>query len=810
PEDLRALVRRYQETVAHAVERFHGYIAQYLGDGVLVYFGYPHAHDDDARRAVYAAHDVLGRLPELNAALQVDFGVAVSLRIGIHTGLVVVGDVGAGERHEALALGEVPNVAARLQSVAEPGQISLSEQTRELLGGQFDLDDLGMKTLKGLPAPVPVYRSVRPSGVASAFDLAVKHKLLPLAGRRDELAQLESAWARARDGHGTAMLVSGDPGIGKSRLIQALKDRLLDRDERWTALRASAYHSNTPLYPVIALLRQTIGIDERDSDAVNFMRIKASLEDLDAGGANVAGLIATLCDVGLPESAPPKVELARASAIFADLFMQFLLRDPRLLVIEDLHWLDPTTLALARGMIEQAPDKALLVVVSARPGFDLSRLVDDPSSVTHIRLGPLPRGDVDDMIRSVADDRRLADDVLDAIAERTDGVPAFVEELSRMLLGSDWLVARDGVLVPDGPLPRDVPVTLTDSLMARLDRLGDAKAVAQEAAVLGRTFSGAVLSAVSQFDAARLDRALHALDAAQVVRRRTRIGEDNWRFRHALLQEAAYESLLKARRQALHLDIANTLEQQFPTLTAQQPERVAQHFQLGNDAEHALGYWQWAAEQAVEQGGAAEALSHIDEALALLDALPESELRDQRELSLLSIKGSALVLRYGWAADGLAAIYDRAMALISRDSTGTHVDFQVLGGLCAFHLLRGEFDTVNLLTERLMQQGNATGDHASLTVAHVCRCLGGFFGGRFDDARREAESVTRHYDPDQNVPVSFLYGQALLELAHLVQQPGVPGVGPHPAEPTRQTLRHVGHPGAHRQGLFTVALRIGH
>ncbi|MEM6639250.1 MAG: adenylate/guanylate cyclase domain-containing protein [Pseudomonadota bacterium] len=757
PEDLRAVVQRYQRIVAHAVERFHGFIAQYLGDGVLVYFGYPHAHEDDARRALFAAHDVLERLPALNTTLGDEFDVEISLRIGVHTGLVVVGDIGAGSRREALALGEVPNVAARLESIAPVNSVALSDQTRVLLGDQFKIQSLGQRALKGLPGPVPVFQSLGPSGVSSAFDLAVKHKLLPLAGRRDELAVLEQAWERAQRGEGGAVLVSGDPGIGKSRLIQALKDNLTDADQRWTALRASAYFSNSPLYPVVTLLRQTIGIDRRDPDAVNYARIEASLAALEARGPAV-NLIATLCDVALPEGQPP-VDVARATAIFGDLFMDFLVREPRLLVVEDVHWLDPTTLSLTASMIERAVRESLLVVVSARPGFDIERLGAQAAPLIQLRLGPLPRDAAHDMIRSVANEQRLDATVLDAIVERTDGVPAFVEELSRMLLASDWLVEKDGVLVPGGELPSDIPVTLTDSLMARLDRLGDAKAVALEASVVGRTFPGELLMAVSEFDSARVDRALRDLEQAQVIRRRTGSEGNTWRFRHALLQEAAYESVLRSKRQALHLAIATALETEFQSLAEQYPERVAQHFEYGGDAERALGYRQWAGEQAVERGAPIEAFGQAEHAMSLLEHLPPSEIRDQRELSLLSLKGSALILRQGWAAPGLAAVYDRSLALIAGGEPTAHVDYQVLGGLCAFHLLRGEFDTVMLLTERLMQQGRQQGDDPSMTVAHVCRCLASFSGGDFEKARRESQQVLALHDPARVIQVGFLYGQ---------------------------------------------------
>ncbi|MFK7887196.1 MAG: adenylate/guanylate cyclase domain-containing protein [Gammaproteobacteria bacterium] len=754
PEELRDVIQRYQQMVVRCTERLHGYTAQYLGDGVLVYFGYPHAHDDDARRALYAAHDVLDQLSALNDSLHHDHGVRVDLRIGIHTGLVVVGDVGAGARHEALALGETPNIAARIESMAAPGTVMLSAATRGLLADQFELESQGDHELRGIAQPVTLYRSLRPSGVSSAFDLAVRHKLLPLAGRVEELAILTRAWNQAKTGAGSAIAVTGDAGIGKSRLIQALKDRLLENDERWTALRCSAYDVNTPMHPIIALLRQTIEIDPQDDPELNLRRIADIMSQFDTGDIDAVGIIAALC--GVVRKDAPAVELGAASQLFESLFMQFLLQGPRLLVIEDVHWLDPTTMGMARRLIKHAPQSSLLVVVSARPGFDFQSL---DSELERLRLGPLPRRDIESMIDSVTEGRALAPAVVTAIVQRTDGVPAFIEELTRMLLASDWLVERDGQLLPNGPPPDRIPATLTDSLMARLDRLGDAKAIAQEAAVIGRTFTTELLSAVSRFDQDVVDDALEALRRARIIRKRSRIGDENWRFRHALLQESAYQSLLRATRQTLHLKTAETIESGFQLQAAQHPERVARHFQIGGDASRALGYWQWAAEQAVEKAATREALFHVDEAMALLAELPESTQRDLRELSLITIKGSALILIGGWAAPGLADIYDRALALVARSGQGAHVDFQVLGGLCAYHLVRGELDTVSVLATRLLKQGRASDDAASLTVANVCQSFAAFFHGDFDAARRFANEVTLHYDPDTPVPVSFLYGQ---------------------------------------------------
>ena len=758
PEDLHEVVRRYQETVANASERLHGYTAQYLGDGVLIYFGYPHAHDDDPKRAVYAAHAIIDALPLLNKLLMQEYGVELALRIGVHTGLVVVGDVGAGRRYEALALGKTPNVAARLESIAPAGTVLLSEQTRVLLGDQFELSDLGLRELKGIAEPLRVYQSLRPSGVMSAFDSAVKHKLLPLAGRSHELQTLTDAWAAARNGSGSTIFIVGDAGIGKSRLIQALKDQLSSNDERWTALRASPYDANTPLHPVITLLRQTTGIDDRHDARVNFERISAALASFPSAGREEALLIARLCGVPMTDKeASASLDLRAATKLLVHLFMQIMLEGPRLLVVEDIHWLDPTTMALTQRLIQAASGDAMLVVLSARTGFDASTVTGP--TIERVSLGPLPRADVATMIRSVADGRSVAPAVVDEIMARTDGVPAFVEELTRMLLSSDWLMEKDGQIVVIGPVPAHIPVTLKDSLMARLDRLGNAKTVAQKAAVLGRTFSSELLAAVSGIERELLDASLAALEDAQVIRKRSHLGVTQWRFRHALLQEAAYQSLLRATRQSLHLTTARVIESDFQTLASQQPERVARHFTLGGATDRALGYWQWAGEQAVEKVAMHEALAHVDEGMALLQKLPESTLRDQRELALLSIKGSARILIGGWAAEGLEEIYQRAMVLVGRGGVQEVIDFQVLGGLCAFHLVRGELETVMLLAERLLRQGSASNDAPSLTVGNVCLCIAEFFRGHFSVAREHAAQVSFHHDPQMQVPVSFLYGQ---------------------------------------------------
>lgn len=757
PEDLRAVVREYQQVVADASEPLHGYTAQYLGDGVLIYFGYPHAHGDDSKRALYAAHEILASLPALNRRLDEAYSVTLQLRIGVHTGLVVVGDVGAGARTEALALGNTPNVAARLESIAAPGTVLVSESTRALLGDQFDLVELGPRQLKGMTQEINVFESRGPSGVASAFDQAVTHKLLPLAGRRGELHQLLKLWERSRAGYGAAVLISGEAGIGKSRLIQALKDHLVLYDERWTALRASPYDANTPLHPVIALLRQVIGISDQDTPQTNYERIVTAMEPFAADRDKATMVIATLCGVVPDKKKSPPLELRAAAALFENLFLQLLLQGPRLLVVEDLHWLDPTTMDMTQRLMLAASQQPMMVVVSARPGFDDSVL--DGLELQRIDLQPLPREDALQMIASVAGARTLAPEVCDAIVGRTDGVPAFIEELTRMLLDSAWLVEKDGQLLPNGPAPANIPATLQDSLMARLDRLGDAKAVAQEAAVLGRAFSSELLGAISAFDQKEIDAALARLEQAQVIRRASQPGLDDWRFSHAMLQEAAYQSLLRATRQRLHLNIAQTIEERFAWLAAQRPERVARHFTLGNDVERAIGYWQWAGEQAVEKAAMREALAHAQEAMRLLDRLGPSTLRDQRELALLSIKGSATVLTQGWAARDLADIYPRALELVSRSAGQEHVDFQVLGGLCAYHLVRGELDTVSLLADRLLRQGTAQHDRASLTVAHVCLCISEFFRGHFGHAREQAQLVERHHDPDLAVPVSFLYGQ---------------------------------------------------
>lgn len=758
PEELRDLVREYQLTASASIERFEGHIAQYLGDGLLVYFGYPTANEDDPRRAVLAAQDILSNIERLNERLAARLGVRVALRVGIHTGLVVVGAVGGGARHEALALGETPNVAARLEALARPGSIVVSEHTRDHLGDLFELIELGPHALKGIPGERSLYEVAGVSGVASRFDLAVKHKLLPMAGRRDELATLVAAWERSRRGAGEAIAVTGDAGIGKSRLIQALKDHLTGLDQRWTALRASPYERNTPLYPVADLLRQTMDVDPKAAPEENLARIDVALSEFHIDHERARDLVAALLGIGRETGEPDgRFALRDTARLVEGLFLQLLQLGPRLLVIEDLHWLDPTSLDLVRRLCAGVSRRALLVVLSARPPFDLATL--EHPGLTELHLSALPRADVEQMIGSIAGGRTLDGAVRREIVGRTDGVPAFVEELTRMLLESDWLRERDGHLTPVGPAPPAIPDTLKDTLMARLDRLGDAKAVAQQAAVIGRTFAAELLAEISDLGGERVRDALDALVDAQILRRRIVRGNATYRFRHALLQEAAYQSLLKSVRQTLHERIADALESQFDSASPPPPERVARHLTAARHYERAIGYWQWAGEQAVEKAANSEALSHLQHGLDLLEELEPSPLRDQRELSLVSTMGSALVLSGGWAAPGLREIYARAMAILGRAGNADQVDFQVLGGLCAYHLVLCEFDVVDVLAQRLLRQSARNKDQPARVVAHVCLASSTFSRGRFDEAREHAAQVRRHYDPDEEVPVSFLYGQ---------------------------------------------------
>ena len=570
PEDLREVVRAYQATCARVIARYDGHIAQYLGDGLLVYFGYPQAHEDDAQRAVRAGLGMIEALGQLNTRLAQAQGVCLAIRLGVHTGLVVVGEVGDSSRQEQLALGETPNLAARLQGMAAPNTLVISTATRQLLGGFFACEPLGASLLKGFAQPLEVYQVLYESMARSRLEAAGSTGLTPLVGREQEVALLRERWAQVKEGLGQVVLLSGEAGIGKSRLVQVLKEQVATEPQAWlTPCQCSPYYQNSALYPMIDLLeRVVLHFDREETPQQKLSKLEGHLVQYGLPLAEAVPLHASLLSLPLPaDYAPlhlsPEQHKQKTMQALLTTVLRIAAQRPVLFVMEDLHWVDPTTLEFLSLLVDQGPTAPILALFTFRPDF--SPPWTGRSHLTQVTLPRLPHRQAAEMTGRVAHGKALPTEVLEQVVAKTDGVPLFVEELTKMVLESGLLQEGAERYELTGPLPPlAIPTTLHDSLMARLDRLAAVKGLAQLGATLGREFSYALLQAVSPWDEETLQRGLRQLVEAELLYQRGLPPQATYLFKHALIQEAAYQSLLRSTRQQHHQRIAQVLEARIP------------------------------------------------------------------------------------------------------------------------------------------------------------------------------------------------------------------------------------------------------
>ncbi len=612
PEQLREVVRAYQKTAEEVIARFGGHIAQYLGDGLLVYFGYPLAHEDDAQRAVHAAIGIPKVLGALNVQLRASHAVALAVRIGIHTGPVVVGEMGGDKRQENLAMGETPNLAARLQALAAPDTVVISSATRQLVSGSFELESLGAQTLKGLSSPQSPYKVIGEARVESRFAASAHGAHHAMVGRDDELGLLVRRWQRAVAGESQAVLVSGEPGIGKSRLIQALRDWVAREPHRPLVFQCSPFLQSTSFHPFIAQLRRLAQIDAEPADAQALQRLDTALRRSRAFEDDDTPLFASL--LGLPCALPPALRdpqqrRKRSVTRLLHHLHDFAADLPAIVVFEDLHWADPATLEVLDRAVNALADARLLLLLTFRPEFACQWT--GQSGTTTLALSRIGPRDTAALVASVFGSGVVPAHVLAAIIKRTDGIPLFVEELTRAVAEQEAGRATSGALAEVA-----IPSSLHDSLMERLDRLGPAKEIAQAGSVIGREFTEDQVAQLGGLAHAMVGAGLAALQQAGLVFRQSDGAATRYAFKHALVQDAAYHSLLQARRKDLHLQAARMLLAQSALA-----EIVAHHFEQAGDAREAVTHWGEAARRAAAQGAHVEALSHLTHALAQLDSM---------------------------------------------------------------------------------------------------------------------------------------------------------------------------------------------
>ena len=721
PEVLRDVVRSYQQVCDAVIHQLHGNVAQYLGDGLLVYFGYPVASEDDPRRAVRAGLGIIEAIAALNARLQRERGITIAVRVGIHTGPVVIGEIGGASRREELALGETPNVAARLQAIAESDTIVISAATHRLLRGSVMVTDLGAQVIKGLPAPLRTYRVQGDGGAANSLEASAAGALTPLVGRDQEVGLLLDRWEHAKDGRGHVVLLSGEPGIGKSRLGRGLEDRIAAEGyPRWEC-RCSPYHQDSALFPLIDLFERELHFDRDDAPPERVAKIEAGLARYGLGQPETVSLWAAFLSVAVPDLHPslnltPQRQKEKTFEAIVDLLLALAAEQPLLFIVEDLHWADPSTRELVDFVFGQVPAASILMLMTSRPEFRPPWA--QRSHFTYLTVNRVTRKQTELMVERVTGGRSLPTEVLQQIVAKTDGVPLFVEELTRMVLESGLLRDHgDRYELAEALPPLAIPSTLQDSLMARLDRLGSVKEVAQVGAALGRTFQYGLLRAIASIDERTLQGALAKLGESDLLHQRGVPPDATYLFKHALIQETAYQSMLVSRRQQLHTSIANTLVERFPLTTGTQPELVAHHYTEAGLAERAVDYRQRAGQRAVERSANLEGIAHFTRGLNVLATLPDSRDGRERELALRTGLGPALMSTKGLGAPEVEQNYTRALALCRQFGDRPEL-FAVLRGLWEFHELRGDLKTARELAEELFRLAQADDNVALRLIAH--------------------------------------------------------------------------------------------
>jgi class 3 adenylate cyclase/tetratricopeptide (TPR) repeat protein len=750
PEETRRILRDYRTAVGAEVKRLDGHVAQYLGDGILAYFGWPRALEDAPRRAAAAALSVVRAV----AAIPAPEGLPVAARVGIATGMVVVGDfLSDTESEERTAVGDVVNIAARLQDMARPGSVVVASSTHRHLGDSFDTTALGSATLKGISTPVDMFEITgqREASAATAGDPDGKGRA-HLIGRDEEMMLVRRRWRQALDGDGQVVLVTGDPGIGKSRLTAAIIHELAAENPLRLRFFCSPFHLSTALYPVIQHITVAAGIKPGDAAETRLDKLEAFIA---ASGADVAATVPHLARMmsipaehryDMPELTP-MVRKARTFQALSGIIEAGARRRPTLIILEDAHWLDPTSLELFELLIQSIATLPVLLVVNARPEF--RETWAHAGNLTTLSLQRLPRPLVTAIAESVCGGRALPQRLIDIIAERADGVPLFVEELTRTILDSGLLSDQGDHYVMTAPFADfAIPNTLRDSLAARLDRHPKTREVAQTAACIGREFEFWLLCAVMDRPAAEIEAALDTLQKAEIISRRGIPPEAVYTFRHVLVRDAAADSLLKSRLRQIHERIARTIETQVPDFAAARPELLAHHFTQAQCIAEACTYRQKAGNLALAASGNTEAIREFNVALELIGLMPPGPERDKQELDILVALAIPLTLTLGYAAPDVEAAYWRAMKVCERLDDDAQ-SFPIVYGFWRFYLLRADYANARALSASLVAMAERTADESAMVTANRAAGSSGFYTARFAEALSHLERTAGiHPSPD--------------------------------------------------------------
>jgi class 3 adenylate cyclase/predicted ATPase len=762
PDDLRFVISVYQKCVAETVQRFGGFVAKYMGDGVLVYFGYPQAHEHDAERAVRAGLELIRAVGDLKS------GTALQTRVGIATGLVVVGDlIGSGTAQEQAVVGETPNIAARLQSIADPNAVVIAESTRKLLGNLFDLQDLGGQDLKGIGVPVRAWAALPPASVESRFDALHASGLTELVGRGEELDLLLRRWSKAKAGEGQVVLLSGEAGIGKSRLTAGLMERVVSESHTRLRYFCSPRHTDSALYPVIGQMERAAGLAHGDTAQVKFDKLVALLAQTSTSTQDVS-LLADM--LSLPnegryralEMTPEQRRKKTLEALGSQ--MEALSRsNPVLMIFEDAHWADPTSLEVVSRVVDRLRNLRVLLIVTFRPEFD-PPWIGRPH-VAAVTLNRLAQRDIETVIDNVVGNKLIPASIRQDIIERTDGIPLFVEEMTKAVLeaGNEGAAQQTVASFPSPALA--VPASLQASLMARLDRLGAAKELAQVGAAIGRKFSHALLSAVVSKSEPALVLALDRLIASGLLFRQGVPPHSSYLFNHALVQDAAYGTLLREPRRVLHARIAETLEVQFPEIAENQPELLARHCTEAGLIEKAARLWGRAGQRSLDRSALVEAVAQFTRALDQITLLPATPALRREQIRLQVALITPLIHVKGYAAPETKAAAERAHRLIEQaQALGEPPDdplllFSVLYSFCIANYIAFNGAAMRELATQFLTLAEKEGTTVPLMIGHRMMGIALFATGDIEQGRDHSDRAFRLYDSAAHRSLGTRFGQ---------------------------------------------------
>jgi len=755
PEDMWEVIRAYRAACARVIAAYDGIIARFVGDGILAYFGYPRAHEDDAERAVRAGLDIITAIGKLEIRAEEH----IEVRIAIATGLVVVGDlISGGASEEQAMVGDTPNVAARLQGLAEPGVVVVAASTRQLLGDLFTFRNLGCRKVNGIPEPIAVWAVEGPAASESRFEAVRTTRSIGFVGRKAEIEFVLSRQQAAWQGEGQVVLISGEAGIGKSRLVAMLAESLA-LGSRWRVrYQCSPYHTNSALHPFIAQLERAADIRSQDTPGQKLDKLEAMLALGTQQVAKATPLIAALLSIATGERYPPlglspARQRRQTFAALLDQLEGLARQQPLLIVCEDMHWADATTLELYDLAVDRIRGLPILVLMTFRPEFEPPWA--GLANVSLLRLDRLDRQDTRALVEQVAVGRQLPGEMMTQIINKTDGIPLFVEELTKMVLESGLLVEDAGRYRLDSPLPPlAIPTTLQDSLMARLDRLAPVKEVAQIGAAIGRDFSYTLLRCVAGRDDLTLSAALAQLEEAELLLRRGTPPEACYSFKHALVQEAAYESLLKSRRQLLHKHIGDVLRDKFPIIAETEPEVVAYHFTEAGLGAPALEWWRKAGQLALKRSAYSEAIAHLRKAIGIADELPDEPGRTMNRLQLQISYSRALRGSLGHSAPETVAAWTRARQFAADINDPVELA-PIHSGLFNASLTQGEITPMRELAEAITSAANRRPESpVAAIVAHWTNGVTCWFAGDYLNARVHLEQALAIYGAEPD-PATF-------------------------------------------------------